>query len=101
MIGDHSYDIGRRREDVAADADDLSQKTSIAAPLPGTLLRVEVQPGESVAAGQALMVIESMKMEHTISAPAAVTVKEILREQGATVSQGERLMLFEPSEQQA
>ena len=42
---------------------------SLLAPLPGTVVRVEVVVGETVAAGDVLVVLEAMKMEHTMRAP--------------------------------
>ena len=42
--------------------------------MPGTVLRVEVEPGDRVAKGQAVLVLEAMKMEHQIAAPAAGVV---------------------------
>ena len=54
---------------------------SLSAPMPGVVVRVLVVPGEQVAAGQPLLVLEAMKMEHTITSPhegevSAVNVKE-------------------------
>src|SRR5262249_2457615 len=46
-------------------------------PLPGVVVAVSVKPGQQVAAGEVLMVVEAMKMEHTITAPRAGTVKAV------------------------
>jgi propionyl-CoA carboxylase alpha chain len=50
---------------------------SLQAPLPGTIVSVRVEPGEHVAAGQVLVALEAMKMEHLIRAPHAGTVAEV------------------------
>jgi biotin carboxyl carrier protein len=49
----------------------------IKAPMPGTILNVLVQPGDSVEANQPLVLMESMKMEMTLSAPQAAIVKAV------------------------
>lgn len=68
--------------------------TKINCPLPGTVLSVKVAVGDSVKAGQTLMVLEAMKMENNIDAPAAGTVKEILAKQGASVMEGDTLIVI-------
>src|SRR5262249_53643261 len=49
----------------------------LAAPMPGKIVQVMSRPGEAVKKGQALLILEAMKMEHTITAPADGVVKEI------------------------
>ncbi|MCY4392700.1 MAG: biotin/lipoyl-binding protein [Chloroflexi bacterium] len=67
----------------------------VAAQLSGTVLRIEVQAGDSVEAGQLLLVLEAMKMENEINAPKAGTVKEVTVGEGAQVSEGETLVILE------
>jgi 3-methylcrotonyl-CoA carboxylase alpha subunit len=50
---------------------------NLEAPMSGTIVKVLVEEGQAVAAGEALMVLEAMKMEHTITAPSAGTVSRI------------------------
>ncbi len=50
----------------------------VKAPMPGMVLKLEVQPGDAVVAGQPLVVMEAMKMENEIRATEAGTVAEIL-----------------------
>jgi len=57
-----------------------------------------VAPGSSVEKGDALLVMEAMKMEHTIHAPAAGTVDEILFAIGDQVQEGAQLLAFTPAE---
>jgi biotin carboxyl carrier protein len=58
---------------------------AIAAPMPGRIVRVLVQPGEAVRAGQGLIVVEAMKMENELRAPRGGTVAEVRVREGASV----------------
>nr|BFE81043.1 hypothetical protein GCM10020093_036440 [Planobispora longispora] len=68
---------------------------SLLAPMPGTVLRVEVKSGEPVAAGQVVVVLEAMKMEHRIIAPAGGTVAELNATPGRQVEAGAVLAVIE------
>jgi acetyl/propionyl-CoA carboxylase alpha subunit len=70
---------------------------SLLAPMPGTVVRVEVKPGQQVAVGAPVVVIETMKMEHTVRAPAGGLVSEVGVEVGQTVEAGTRLARVEPA----
>ncbi|MBG0824196.1 ATP-grasp domain-containing protein [Planomonospora sp. ID91781] len=61
---------------------------SLLAPMPGTVLRVEVASGDQVTAGQVVVVLEAMKMEHRITAPAAGTVTGLDAAPGRRVEAG-------------
>jgi 3-methylcrotonyl-CoA carboxylase alpha subunit len=61
-------------------------------PLPGVVVSVPVSVGQKVAAGEVLMVIEAMKMEHTISAPHAGKVQVIHFARGDRVPEGSQLL---------
>ena len=61
-------------------------------PLPGVVVAVPVVVGQEVAAGEVLMVIEAMKMEHTINAPYAGTVQAIHFARGARVPESAELL---------
>ncbi len=65
-----------------------AQAGSLLAPMPGTVVRVEVAVGDRVAEGAPMLAIEAMKMEHTIRAPAAGVVSEITVAAGAQVAGG-------------
>jgi 3-methylcrotonyl-CoA carboxylase alpha subunit len=65
---------------------------NLAAPMPGKLLSFAVKVGEQVQAGQALAVMEAMKMEHTVAAPASGTVAELLYAPGDQVAEGAPLL---------
>jgi 3-methylcrotonyl-CoA carboxylase alpha subunit len=64
----------------------------LSTPLPGVVVAVPVAVGQQVAAGEVLMVIEAMKMEHTISAPYAGTVQAIHFARGDRVPEGSELL---------
>ena len=67
-----------------------------AAPMSGTVVALHVQAGAAVKAGDAVVTMEAMKMEHTLRAPAAGTVTELPFAAGDTVSEGTLLVQFEP-----
>jgi 3-methylcrotonyl-CoA carboxylase alpha subunit len=64
----------------------------LTAPMPGKLLSFVVKAGDLVRRGQALAVMDAMKMEHTISAPADGQVKELLYAPGDQVAEGAELL---------
>lgn len=67
------------------------------APMPGKIVEVRVAVGDSVEAGQVLLVMEAMKMEHTVTAPYAGTVAELRVEAGDQVEADALLALVEES----
>ena len=68
---------------------------AIKCPLPGTVLAIKVAVGDTVTAGQTLVVLEAMKMENNIDADRGGVVKQILVQQGATVMEGDNLIVIE------
>ena len=68
---------------------------SVLAPMPCKILRVEVEAGEWVKRGQALVVIESMKMETVIRSPQDGRVGRIVRGRGEMCKAGTALVEFE------
>ncbi|MGW1258313.1 acetyl-CoA carboxylase biotin carboxylase subunit [Streptomyces sp. NPDC002513] len=74
---------------------------SLTAPMPGTVTVVKVAVGDEVAAGQSLLVVEAMKMEHVISAPHAGTVAELDVTPGTTVAMDQVLAVIAPHENDA
>ena len=64
----------------------------ISAPMNGRVVAVHVAEGEAVSAGQVLLVVEAMKMEHSIAAPLAGEVKGLFTQVGAQVAPGGLLM---------
>ena len=68
---------------------------SLAAPMPGKVLQVLVRPGDTVAKGAPLVILEAMKMEHTIAAPHDGRVAEIHFKAGEQVNEGAELLRLE------
>ncbi|WP_431275111.1 acetyl-CoA carboxylase biotin carboxylase subunit [Variovorax ureilyticus] len=64
----------------------------LTAPMPGKVVSFAVKAGDKVSRGQALAVMEAMKMEHTIAAPADGTVEELLFAPGDQVTEGAELL---------
>jgi len=70
-------------------------KGAVSAQMTGRILRVAVQAGETVAAGDLLLVLEAMKMENEIRAPQAGAVKEVRVAPGDRVSKGDPLVVLD------
>ncbi len=77
-------------------AETSEQARGPASPVPGTVVAVHVAPGDRVAAGDALVVLEAMKMEHRIRADADATVVEVVVAVGDAVDAHEVLVVLEP-----
>jgi propionyl-CoA carboxylase alpha chain len=69
---------------------------SLLAPMPGTVIAVPTESGAQVEAGETLIVLEAMKMQHTISAPASGTV-EVAVAVGQQVAAGDVLAVVQAS----
>ncbi|WP_448319094.1 acetyl-CoA carboxylase biotin carboxylase subunit [Streptomyces sp. CO7] len=72
---------------------------SLTAPMPGTVTVVKAAVGDRVEAGQSLLVVEAMKMEHVISAPHSGTVAELDVTPGTAVSMDQVLAVITPDEE--
>ena len=68
--------------------------TPVNAPMPGTILNVNVTVGQKVTAGTLLCVLEAMKMENEILAPSDATVTQILTSKGSNVDTGAPLIVL-------
>lgn len=72
----------------------LADGETVSAPMPGNILRVEVNQGDKVKAGQLLVVLEAMKMENEIVAPKDGTVAQVVTSKGAVVDTGSPLVVI-------
>jgi acetyl-CoA/propionyl-CoA carboxylase, biotin carboxylase, biotin carboxyl carrier protein len=68
----------------------------VLSPMPGTVTVVEVTEGQQVRAGQRLVVVEAMKMEHVLTAPIDGVVRELRARAGTTVARDAALLIVEP-----
>ncbi|MQW77137.1 ATP-grasp domain-containing protein [Nocardioides sp. dk4132] len=89
-----------RRPDVLADHGPVVGDGTVLAPMPGTVLEVSVAIGDEVAEGQALGMMEAMKMELTLRAPFAGTLAAVDAVAGAQVPLGTALFHVEPAGQE-
>ena len=72
----------------------LAAGETVSAPMPGTILKVNVTEGQSVKAGDVLCVLEAMKMENEIKAPKDGKVAQIVAAKGANVDTGAALVVI-------
>jgi len=100
-IDGHRYHVEALGERVRA-IQELAAKSAppagpapVVAPMPGLIVRVNVAVGDTVAAGQGVLVMEAMKMENELRASAAATVKAIRVTQGTAVEKGTVLIELE------
>ena len=68
---------------------------TITAPMPGSIISVNVKAGDSFRSGQVLLVLEAMKMENEIMAPCDGKVLAVNVNQGASVNSGDVLITYE------
>lgn len=69
-------------------------ENTIAAPMPGTIVKINVKTGDSVKKGDVFLVLEAMKMENDITAPADCTIASVNVTQGASVATGDVLVTY-------
>ncbi len=106
--GQYALEIGGFRFDVealdertrairalAGAAGKATGPATLTAPMPGLIVRVSVQEGDQVQAGQGLVVMEAMKMENELRAAAAGVVKKIVVSPGTAVEKGATLLEME------
>ena len=67
---------------------------AVNAPMPGTILKVNVTQGQAVKEGDVLCVLEAMEMENEIMAPKAGTVNQVVVSKGSSVNTGDALVVI-------
>jgi propionyl-CoA carboxylase alpha chain len=87
--------VAFRRTPRFVDPADQVASGSLLAPMPGSVVSVAVAPGAEVGAGQPVLVLEAMKMQHTVTAPHAGVVSEINVTVGDQVAGGDVLAVVE------
>mgnify|MGYP000885763867 CR=1 FL=1 len=94
---DGGHAVLRLHDPLAHSADeDVGHEGDLAAPMPGKIIAIAVQPGQTVSRGQPLLVMEAMKMEHTIAAPTDGVVDEVFYAVGDQVAEGAALVSLQP-----
>lgn len=78
----------------SAPAAPVADGETITAPLPGTVVSVDVTAGQTVKSGDILAIIEAMKMENEVLAPKDGTVAQVITSQGAAVKTGDPLVVL-------
>lgn len=72
----------------------LAAGETVNAPMPGNILKIEVKQGDTVKAGQLMVILEAMKMENEIVAPKAGTVAQVVAKVGDKVDTGAALIVI-------
>ena len=98
-IGDHSYNVvlsdPKRLRGAAGAGARAGGRREVLAPMPGKIVRVLVEAGAQVEAGDGLVVIEAMKMQNELKSPQAGRIVELRAQVGATANAGEVLVVVE------
>jgi biotin carboxyl carrier protein len=98
-VGIHSYQVHlfdpKRLRGAGAGAGHEAGRAQVHAPMPGKVVRVLVEQGQEVEAGDGLVVVEAMKMQNELKSPKAGTVAELHARPGATVNAGDVLAVVE------
>ncbi|HUI26939.1 MAG TPA: biotin carboxylase N-terminal domain-containing protein, partial [Candidatus Kryptonia bacterium] len=79
----------------AYDTTGLEDTVAVHAPMQGTIVSLEVREGDTVHQGQAILIVNAMKMEHVIQAPAGGVVRRLTIVEGDTVPEGHPLVFIE------
>ena len=98
-VGGRSYEVAladpKRLRGARASAAHDGGRAQLAAQMPGRVVRVLVEAGQEVEAGQPVVVVEAMKMQNEMKSPKAGTVAEVRAQPGATVNPGDVLVVIE------
>ncbi|MEY4669422.1 MAG: hypothetical protein RL518_2121 [Pseudomonadota bacterium] len=89
--------LPKGRGDRASSLSKTAFQPEIRAPLPGVVSDLKVHEGDTVRAGETLVVIEAMKMENPIKAPADVRVTQVYVKKGQEIAHGASLLSVEPA----
>ena len=92
----HSWAVTEEGPLAARPDQDAGGDGTVRSPMPGTVQAVQVTEGQPVSAGQPLVIVEAMKMEHTVTAPLDGTVTELLVKAGQQVAMDETLGIVSP-----
>lgn len=85
------------RQPVTSRPNDITDASTIAAPMPGAILKIMVKAGDDITPGQTVIIMEAMKMENEVRSTMAGKVKEIEVKEGGSVLEGDILIRLEPA----
>ncbi len=85
----------KRIRDLGFTGEEEVSSKNVVAPIPGLVVEVEVSEGDTVEAGQGVVIMEAMKMENELKAPATGVVKVVKVGKGTPVDQGQVLVVIE------
>ncbi|WP_407313820.1 urea carboxylase [Pseudomonas sp. nanlin1] len=94
--GQAHFESDQAVPEAAEDALLPAHLSGIESPIAGNLWQVQVAVGDEIAAGAAVVVLESMKMEIPVLAPCAGIVREVLVDPGSAIRAGQRVVVLEP-----
>lgn len=92
-------EAAHRAAALVGEASTARTTTEVRAPMPGLVMKIEVEEGAAVEAGHGLVIIEAMKMENEIVAPVSGVVSAIPVSEGETVEQGSVMIRIDPPEE--
>lgn len=92
MSGGHTEKFTELTDDIGRYQRQALSQGGVTSPMPGQVIAVNVKPGDKVAQGDVLVVVEAMKMEHSVAAPKSGTVAKVLCAMGERVEEGVELV---------
>ena len=96
----HAAQVVHETEQQDGVGENLVKHDFVKSPMPGTIVKCFVTPGQEVKENDPLISVESMKMEFLIRATHDVTVAEVRVDAGQFVQMGERLIIFEKGDEE-
>jgi biotin carboxyl carrier protein len=100
LVNDEAYSIEILDEQIqklikTSPKEFITKELAIKVPMPGLIIEVSVKQGDTVKAGQGLLIVEAMKMQNEMNAPRDGIVKKILVQKGQIVNSGDTLVIIE------
>jgi 3-methylcrotonyl-CoA carboxylase alpha subunit len=92
VFANGAHAVLRYQDPMAHAGEEEAEGGRLTAPMPGKIVAIHVEQGQTVAKGEPLLVMEAMKMEHTIAAPSAGIIGELLFAVGDQVGDGAQLL---------
>jgi len=97
-LNGRSFRLQEISDEAAAGGDSHQAELRAISPMPGTVIKVLVEPGAAVSKGMPLVIVEAMKMENEVRAPGDAIVEQVLVSAGEKVGYGQELLKLIPPE---